>query len=59
MVRPQDRFRSFCNVMPLQMKLISNKTYQYIKWHDDKYAFYLNMYSKNSTSSSTYCADLM
>ena len=59
MIRPEDRFHSLCGSFFTSELLTMTMKYKTQKWRDDKYAFYMNMYSNRSVSSTTYYAELI
>lgn len=59
MIRPEDRFRSLCGCFFTSKILTTRVQYRVQKWRDDTYAFYMNMYSNRSVSSTTYYAELI
>ena len=59
MIKPEDKFRSFCISSFSFYTLITLEKYRTQKWKLGEYYFYMSMYDKNSIYNTTYYAELM
>lgn len=58
MIKPEDRFHSFCGRSFMSHKLIMTKKYKISEWIHSKNAFYTDMYNKNSIYKTIFYAKL-
>ena len=59
MIKPEDKFRSFCGSSFLFCTLSTLEKYSTQKWRWRKDYFYINMYRPDSISKTNYYAELM
>lgn len=59
MIKPEDKFRSFCGSSFSFLTLSTLEKYRTQKWRWGKDYFYINMYRTNSISKTTHYAELM
>ena len=59
MIKPEDKFRSFCGSSFSFCTLSTLEKYRTQKFRLGKVCFYMSMYNKNSIYNTTYYAELM